>query len=175
MYHRFTLLDARLLFALTVLITGCTPDANPQAVAATKTEAQNQPIAKRQQTVQQSVQQSTTCRNDRIYQAYQAQNPNQKIQVLGCGEVVKLLKDDNDGSRHQKFLIKLTDYPKLTLLVAHNIDLAPRIDNLKPHTPIQFYGEYIYNPKGGVIHWTHHDPASRHQDGWLMYQGKNYG
>ena len=56
MYHRFTLLDARLLLALTVLITGCTPDANPQAVAATKTEAQNQPIAKRQQTVQQSVQ-----------------------------------------------------------------------------------------------------------------------
>ena len=93
MYHRFTLLDARLLLALTVLITGCTPDANPQAVAATKTEAQNQPIAKRQQ----SVQQSTTCRNDRIYQAYQAQNPNQKIQVLGCGEVVKLLKDDNDS------------------------------------------------------------------------------
>ncbi|MBQ1494882.1 MAG: DUF3465 domain-containing protein, partial [Acinetobacter sp.] len=39
---------------------------------------------------------------------------------------------------------------------------------------VEFYGEYEYSPKGGVIHWTHHDPQAKHVDGWLKYQGKSY-
>lgn len=114
------------------------------------------------------------CHNDRIFEQYQQHNPDKKTQVLGCGQIIKLLPDDNDGTRHQKFLVKLDGYPQITVLIAHNIDLATRINTIKTRTPIRFYGEYIYNDKGGVVHWTHKDPAARHQAGWLDYQNKRY-
>ena len=92
------------------------------------------------------------------------------LQVLGEGRVVKLLPDDNDGSRHQRFLIELPGGP--TLLVAHNIDLAPRLDALQQGDTVAFHGVYEWNAKGGVIHWTHHDPRGQHPAGWLKHQGQ---
>lgn len=86
--------------------------------------------------------------------------------------MTKVLRDDLKGSRHQRFILK-TDTGQ-TLLVAHNIDLAPRIDGLKAGDTVEFYGEYEWNPKGGVIHWTHHDPDNRHVAGWLRHQGRTY-
>ena len=94
------------------------------------------------------------------------------VQVQGVGVVVKVLSDDNKGSRHQRFLLKLSS--NLTLLVAHNIDLSPRIENLKEGDSVEFYGEYEWNDKGGVIHWTHHDPRKKHKDGWLKHNGQIY-
>lgn len=117
---------------------------------------------------------SSNCNNQAIYRAYTQQNPQQKVQVLGCGQIKKILQDDNDGTRHQKFLISIDGYPQMSVLVAHNIDLAARVANIQPNTPIRFYGEYIYNEKGGVLHWTHKDPAARHQDGWLDYNGQKF-
>ena len=94
------------------------------------------------------------------------------IQVQGEGVVTRILDDDRDGSRHQRFILRLDGGQ--TVLVAHNIDLAPRIDGLNIGDTVAFYGEYEWNPKGGVIHWTHHDPGGRHTDGWLMHDGKTY-
>ncbi len=94
------------------------------------------------------------------------------LQVQGLGQVVKVLPDDNDGSRHQKFILKLNSGQ--TLLVAHNIDLAPRIPNLKVGDIVEFYGEYEWNKKGGVLHWTHKDPQNRHAHGWLKHNGQVY-
>jgi hypothetical protein len=94
------------------------------------------------------------------------------VQVRGTGEVTRLLRDDLKGSRHQRFIMRVAG--GTTILVAHNIDLAPRIDSLKVGDRIGFYGEYEWNDKGGVIHWTHHDPGGRHVDGWLEHAGRRY-
>jgi len=94
------------------------------------------------------------------------------VQIGGSGVVVALFKDDLQGSRHQKFLLKVA--PDQTLLVSHNIDLAPRINGIQKGDDVDFYGEYIWNEKGGLVHWTHHDPNGRHPDGWLRHQGKTY-
>ncbi|EOX1581853.1 DUF3465 domain-containing protein [Vibrio cholerae] len=105
-----------------------------------------------------------------LQQAYQSQQSD--LQVQGFGQLVKVLPDDNDGSRHQKFILKLNSGQ--TLLVAHNIDLAPRIPNLKVGDIVEFYGEYEWNKKGGVLHWTHKDPQNRHPHGWLKHNGQVY-
>ncbi len=105
-----------------------------------------------------------------LQQAYQSQQSD--LQVQGLRQVVKVLPDDNDGSRHQKFILKLNSGQ--TLLVAHNIDLAPRIPNLKVGDSVEFYGEYEWNKKGGVLHWTHKDPQNRHAHGWLKHNDQVY-
>jgi molybdopterin converting factor small subunit len=107
---------------------------------------------------------------NKISSAYSTQTSD--LQVSSRGTVVKLLSDDNTGSRHQRFILKLSN--NQTVLVAHNIDLAPKITALRRGDTVEFNGEYEWNSKGGVIHWTHHDPAGRHQDGWLKHNGAIY-
>lgn len=95
-----------------------------------------------------------------------------QVWVEDNGIVVKVLADDVNGARHQRFLVKVgTDQ---TLLFVHNIDLAARVENIKLGDHIAFSGEYIYNPKGGIIHWTHHDPQGKHKAGWIKLNGKIY-
>nr|WP_314512035.1 DUF3465 domain-containing protein [uncultured Neisseria sp.] len=100
------------------------------------------------------------------------ENEQSDIQVEGEGTVWKTLPDDNKGTRHQRFILKLSSGQ--TLLVVHNIDLADKIKGLKKGDKVAFYGEYEWSEQGGVIHWTHHDPSGRHTDGWLKHDGRLY-
>ncbi|OAL78656.1 hypothetical protein AY606_08600 [Acinetobacter sp. SFB] len=106
----------------------------------------------------------------KIQQAFREQKSD--IQVQSSGRVKAVLHDDNEGLRHQKFILELGNGQ--TVLVAHNIDLSPRLDDLKKGEIVQFYGEYEYSDQGGVIHWTHHDPQKNHTNGWLKYKGRTY-
>lgn len=108
--------------------------------------------------------------NTEILKAYKKHQSD--VQVQGVGKVVKLLRDDLKGSKHQRFILKLPS--KLTILIAHNIDLAKRINDIKVGDSVEFYGEYEWNKKGGVVHWTHHDPRARHIGGWLKHNGRTY-
>lgn len=105
-----------------------------------------------------------------VEQAFQQRKSDVQLQVEGT--VIKILADDIDGNRHQKFIIERPQ--GLTILVAHNIDLAPRINTLKLGDKLTLYGEYEWSDKGGILHWTHYDPAGQHVDGWIEHQGQRY-
>ena len=94
------------------------------------------------------------------------------IQVAGLGVVTRILPDDADGGRHQRFILTLASGQ--TLLVAHNIDVAPRIPSLRIGDAVGFSGVYEWNAEGGVVHWTHHDPEGEHRPGWLEHEGRLY-
>ena len=94
------------------------------------------------------------------------------LQVEGQGIVRRVLSDDNDGSQHQRFVVALGSGQ--TLLISHNIDLAPRVVDLREGDTVSFAGEYKWNAEGGVIHWTHRDPSKRHPPGWLRHNAEVY-
>ncbi len=100
------------------------------------------------------------------------ENRRSDVQVQGSGRVSRVLPDDNKGSRHQRFIVQLASGQ--TVLVAHNIDLAPRVTSIKAGDPVEFNGEYEWNERGGVIHWTHHDPQGVHEAGWIRHAGQTY-
>ncbi len=113
---------------------------------------------------------SGTATNQSIANAFKRRASD--VQVQGAGVVQKVLEDDDEGSRHQRFVVRLDSGQ--TVLIAHNIDLAPRVASLREGDSVAFYGEYEWNPKGGVIHWTHRDPGGRHVDGWIEHDSRRY-
>jgi len=94
------------------------------------------------------------------------------VRVSGEGVVSALLPDDNESSRHQRFILRLASGQ--TLLFAHNIDIAPRLPSLKLGDTVVFEGVYEWNAQGGLVHWTHRDPSGEHPTGWLRYNGRIY-
>jgi hypothetical protein len=121
-------------------------------------------------TTNQNPIEESTKGDDEISQAFS--NRSSGIQVSGEGEVIRVLPDDEDGDRHQKFILKLNS--NQTLLISHNIDIAPRVSDLRVGDTVSFNGEYEWNSQGGVVHWTHHDPSGRHEGGWLEKGGTKY-
>jgi hypothetical protein len=93
-------------------------------------------------------------------------------QITVQGRVERLLADDREGSRHQRFIVRTES--GVSLLVAHNIDLAPRIDALREGESLRLNGEYEWSERGGVLHWTHHDPGGHHVAGYIERDGKRY-
>ena len=139
-------------------------DLEPQSEILSKTEHQRAAVESKSSNLK------TQNDDEKIQQAFQQHKSD--IQVQSSGRVQAILRDDNNGSRHQKFILQLGNGQ--TVLVAHNIDLSPRLDDLEKGEIVQFYGEYEYSDQGGVIHWTHHDPQKSHADGWLKYKGRTY-
>ena len=105
-----------------------------------------------------------------LARAFKSKTSN--VQVEGEGKVTRILDDDLDGSRHQRFIVRLASGQ--SVLIVHNIDIAPRVAGLQEGDNVRFYGEYIWNAQGGKVHWTHHDPQGRHVAGWVKYKGQTY-
>ncbi|NVJ65028.1 MAG: DUF3465 domain-containing protein [Gammaproteobacteria bacterium] len=108
---------------------------------------------------------------DALLQDYYHNQISKKMLKLS-GVTIKLLADDLKEPRHQKFILRLAN--DMTVLVTHNIDLAPRINSLNEGDLVEIYGQYEWNDRGGLIHWTHHDPKGRRQGGWIIHNGKKY-
>ena len=83
--------------------------------------------------------------------------------------VYKLLRDDLTGDKHQKMILKTGNK---TLLLAHNIDIAPRVPVIKGDK-LLIKGQYEWNEKGGLVHWTHRSNNS-HPQGWIKFNNTKY-
>ena len=114
---------------------------------------------------------STQSRRGRsgISSGYQKSDTGQWVEDSGF--VRRLLADDNEGSRHQRFVLQIKN--RDTLLIAHNIDLAERVP-VGIGDRVQFRGMYEWNELGGLVHWTHHDPHGIEDGGWIRYQRQTY-
>ena len=87
------------------------------------------------------------------------------------GEVLRMLADDERGSRHQRFIVELAGGH--TLLISHNIDLASKVP-IRRGDRVAVRGEYEWNDRGGLLHWTHDDPQGRRTGGWIRHRGEIY-
>lgn len=93
------------------------------------------------------------------------------VMIEATGRIKKVLPDDREGDRHQKFILDIDR--RHTVLVSHNIDVAPRAP-VEEGERVTVYGQYEWSEPGGVLHWTHRDPRGRREGGWIRYQGRTY-
>lgn len=104
-----------------------------------------------------------------VQQAYASRQSGKWLEARGY--IKRVLRDDNEGARHQKFILEMDDGH--TVMVAHNVDLARRIP-AREALLLSVRGRYEWNDRGGVIHWTHHDPDGRLQGGWIEVDDVRY-
>ncbi len=72
---------------------------------------------------------------------------------------------------HETFAVST---PSGVVDIIDNVDLAPRVP-VAPGDRVDVRGEYVNDPgKAPIVHWTHHDPAHRHPDGFIRLRGQLY-
>jgi hypothetical protein len=112
--------------------------------------------------------------NALVYQAWAQQSSH--LEVTASGSVAKVLGTRTGPSGpHEGFLLHLRGAGGrgLTVRVEDNVDLTGPIP-LAPGDDVEVRGEYIYDPRGGLIHYTHRDPRGRHPDGYVRVAGRYY-
>jgi hypothetical protein len=94
-------------------------------------------------------------------------------EVTADGQVTRLLSDEHgpDGT-HQRFIVQLSGLTQ-TVLIDNNIDIGRRAAVVAGDA-VTVHGEYVWNDQGGLIHFTHHDPAHTHEGGWIEAKGVRY-
>ncbi len=61
------------------------------------------------------------------------------------------------------------------LEVVQNLNCSPNVP-VQPGDAIELHGELVpHGSHGALMHWTHHDPSGRHEDGWVLDHGQRYG
>ena len=130
-------------------------------------------VATTPETAQQKgyVREASTNGAQQVLDAYWAGQSDVIVEDV-VGVVEAILPDDLEGSRHQRFIVRVAE--RHTVLVVHNIDLAPRIDALQEGDRVSVKGEYERNDRGGLSHWTHHDPRNIHEGGWIDHDELRY-
>ena len=136
------------------------PSASPSLLARSVISEQSKGIAR-----------ANADGNQQVLNAYRDGQSDVIVENVS-GVVEAVLPDDLEGSRHQRFIMRLASGN--TVLVVHNIDLAPRINSLREGDYVSVKGEYEWNDRGGLIHWTHHDPRNVHEGGWIDHEDLRY-
>jgi len=95
------------------------------------------------------------------------------VEVTADGMVTRVLADESGPSGlHQRFIIRLAGSTQ-TVLVENNVTIGQRAPVLVGDV-VMVHGEYVWNDQGGLIHFTHHDPAPAHEGGWIELKGVRY-
>jgi Protein of unknown function (DUF3465) len=96
------------------------------------------------------------------------------VEVVASGRVTHIYGvRAGRTSPHEGFLVRLDSGCTLVVRVEVNTDFTGAIP-LQSNEQVVVKGEYEYYPRGGVIHWTHHDPRGRHENGYIVAAGRMY-
>jgi hypothetical protein len=109
--------------------------------------------------------------NSAIVQDFQGHRSN--VEVTADGSVLTLFPDRQSSTGiHEQFILRLAG-SDITVEVEHNISIGARVP-LTEGDRLIVHGEYIWNAKGGLIHFTHHDPQGKHEAGYIKDKGQTY-
>ena len=109
-----------------------------------------------------------------MYDAWRAGRSH--LEVTANGAVARILGErEGPSGEHLGFLLHLRGSAGrgLTVRVEDNLDLSGPIP-LREGQAATVRGEYIYDSRGGLIHYTHRDPRGRHEAGYVQVDGRIY-
>ena len=109
-----------------------------------------------------------------MYDAWRAGRSH--LEVTASGAVARILGErEGPSGKHLGFLLHLSGSAGrgLTVRVEDNLDLTGRVP-LREGEAATVRGEYIYDSRGGLIHYTHRDPRGRHEAGYVQADGRIY-
>lgn len=96
---------------------------------------------------------------------------DQNFVVTPSLKVIKKLKDDNKGVRHQKWLLQNSNGQ--IILFVHNLELCKPLD-IEKNDSVQLAGEFKWTEKGALVHWAHFDPKKKRPDGYVEFKGQKH-
>lgn len=85
--------------------------------------------------------------------------------------VDRLLADAHGRYTHQRFIVQCASGQ--TVLVVNDVSIGQRAP-VSVGDAVTVSGEYIWDSKGGLIHFTHHDPEHALPGGYIRVGGHQY-
>ncbi|MDP3509818.1 MAG: DUF3465 domain-containing protein [Candidatus Melainabacteria bacterium] len=105
-------------------------------------------------------------------QIIQAQSQQaRKVELTVTAPIKKLLREEDYREPHQRFLLILSN--GTTVLVANDLQYGTYAP-VQEGNVVRIHGEYIWNERGGVLHWTHKSDEPRHESGYIDFNGMRY-
>jgi hypothetical protein len=78
----------------------------------------------------------------------------------------------NTHAMHEAFDVRSDNGQRVEIV--DNVKLAPRVP-VAVGDHVSICGELVpETSRGPLVHWTHHDPAGAHPDGYIDFAGRRY-
>ena len=93
------------------------------------------------------------------------------MQLLELGRPMVVALNMLDEARRK---VEAAGVRPLVTLYRLDLDRLPEGVDAEPFGEIELRGRYEWNDRGGVVHWTHHDPDGSDPGGWIRHAGSLY-
>jgi len=110
-----------------------------------------------------------------LLRLYEHHASNEEVEASGTVRKVLGTRLTRSGN-HEGFIVEVPvplTSQSLRVKIEDNVDISGSIP-LAAGDHVHFRGEYVYDSRGGIVHWTHHDPRMRHEPGFIEVNGKRY-